>query len=355
MDIQSNNTFDPRLDNSYVQPFLFAIMNGMSHTIRVGVLRGGPSNEYDISLQTGGAVLSALRGPLAERYRAHDIFIDKAGNWHMDGMPVDRNDLASRIDVIFNALHGAYGEDGKVQHIFEVHGIPFSGSGSLASAVGMNKTLTKNAFKHHGLKTPHGKSIPVSSISENVEVVARELFQTFPIPAVVKPVSAGSSVGVSIVRTIAELVPALQEAAKHGDAVLIEEYIPGIEATVGVIEGFRGQELYALPAIEIRPKAKFFDYKAKYAGESEEIVPATFSTKIKEELADLARKAHRALGLRHYSRSDFIIHPRRGIYILETNSLPGLTEGSLVPKALRAVGSDTPELVEHLVRIVYPS
>jgi len=330
----------------------------MSNPIRVGVLRGGPNSEYEVSLATGGSVLSALRGPLADKYRAYDILIDKAGNWHIDGMPTDQYDIAHRFDVIFNALHGSYGEDGKVQQILETHGIKFTGSDSLASAVGMNKNLSKNVFKNNGLKTPVGREVPSIEINgkvggtgeaRGVEVVADELFRTFPMPAVVKPMSAGSSVGVSIVRTKAELVPALREAAKHGDSVLIEEYVPGIEATVAVIEGFRGQELYVLPVIEIRPKTAFFDYQAKYAGQSDEIVPATFSSKIKEELAVFAQKAHRALGLRHYSRSDFIISPRRGIYILEINSLPGLTEQSLVPKALRAVGSDTHELVDHLI------
>jgi D-alanine-D-alanine ligase len=267
--------------------------NPMSHPIRVGVMRGGPSAEYEVSLQTGGNVLAALRGPLAEKYKAQDIFIDRKGNWNIDGMPADPHDIAHRFDVIFNALHGAYGEDGKVQAILEAHGIPFTGSGSLASAVGMNKNLSKNAYKYHGLKTPHSREIPSSAILDNVldnaggklagaEIVARELFTTFPMPAVVKPVSAGSSVGISIVRTIADIAPALIIAAEHGDSVLIEEYIAGQEATVGVIEGFRGQDLYVLPVIEIRPKTSFFDYQAKYEGKSEEIVPGTFPIKIKE-------------------------------------------------------------------------
>jgi D-alanine-D-alanine ligase len=332
----------------------------MTHRIRVGVLRGGPSSEYEISLNTGGVVLAALRGPLADRYSPRDIFIDQTGKWHIDGMPVNQYDIAHRFDVIFNALHGSYGEDGKVQQMLEVHGIPFTGSGSLASAVGMNKNLSKNAFKSHGLKTPHSREIPSSAIIGDVQAVARELFTSFPMPAVIKPMSAGSSVGISIVRTIADIAPALTIAAKHGDSVIIEEYIAGREATVGVIEGFRGQELYVLPIIEIRPETAFFDYEAKYAGAQKggpaeateiEIVPATFTAKIKEELAGLAKKAHQALGLRHYSRSDFIISPRRGIYILETNTLPGLTQESLIPKALRAVGSDTHELVDHLLSL----
>jgi D-alanine-D-alanine ligase len=170
-------------------------------------------------------------------------------------------------------------------------------------------------------------------------------------PAVVKPTSSGSSVGVSLVKYYDELPAALGEAAKYDDSVIIEEYIPGIEATCGVVEGFRGQELYALPPVEIRPATEFFDYEAKYKGKSQEIVPATFSEKFKLEIEELARKIHRALGLRHYSRSDFIIHPRRGIYVLEVNTLPGLTEESLLPKALRAVGSDTNELIGHVLEL----
>ncbi len=323
----------------------------MNYRTRVGVLRGGPSSEYEVSLQTGGNVLKALREKFAEKYQVHDILIDKRGNWHIDGMPTIPADLVSRLDVIFNALHGSYGEDGTVQLIFEVHGVPCTGSKSLSSAVGMNKILSRKAFENHGIKIALGKEILSDDIRENVITVAHELFRSFPMPAVVKPVSAGSSVGISIARTQNELIEALKEASKHGPSILIEEYIFGTEVTVGVIEGFRGQELYVLPAVEIRPHNTFFDYQAKYAGMSEEIVPARLSYKIKGELSKLAQMAHQALGLRHYSRSDFIVSPRRGIYILETNTLPGLTSESLVPKALRAVGSDTHELVGHLIQL----
>ncbi len=323
----------------------------MNYRTRVGVLRGGPSSEYEVSLQTGGNVLKSLREKFADKYQAHDILIDKKGNWHIDGMPTIPADLISRLDVVFNALHGAYGEDGTVQLIFEVHGVPFTGSKSLPSAVGMNKILSRKAFESSGIRIPLGKEILSDEIREDVIKVAREIFHSFPIPVVVKPVSGGSSVGVSIAKNQDELIDALKEATRHGPSVLIEEYIAGTEVTVGVIEGFRGQELYVLPVVEIRPHSKFFDYQAKYAGMSEEIVPARLSHKIKDELSKLAQKAHNALGLRHYSRSDFILSPRRGIYILETNTLPGLTNESLVPKALRAVGSDTHELIDHLIEI----
>lgn len=321
------------------------------HLTRVGVLRGGPSTEYEISLNTGSAVLSALRKHFEHTYRPLDIFIDRHGQWHIEGVPLEPSALHTKIDVAFNALHGSYGEDGKVQALLEAHGIPCTGSDALSSAVGMNKILSKKVFAHHGIKSPYWREIDSREVKSDPDMVARELFATFLLPAVVKPVSSGSSVGVSIVRDFASLSPALLAAAVHGDTILVEEFIPGIEATCGVIEGFRGHELYALPPVEIRPHAGFFDYEAKYQGKSHEIVPATFAESIKKSLEELARMVHRALGLRHYSRSDFIIHPRRGIYVLEVNTLPGLTDESLIPKSLRAVGSDTHELIDHLIKL----
>lgn len=321
----------------------------MNHRLRVGVLRGGPSNEYEVSLNSGSAVLSALNKHFEDRYKPHDIFIDRAGTWHMEGLVIKPENVTHKVDVIVNALHGNYGEDGKIQSFLESHGIPFTGSGSLGSAIGMNKSLTKKILKDHGIKSPYGIEIPSNRIRDNVSSVRDELFRSFSMPAVVKPTSSGSSVGVSIVKYYDSLVPALEEAAKHSGSVLVEEFIPGIEATCGVIEGFRGSDLYALPPIEIRPQTHFFDYEAKYSGKSQEIVPATFSQKIKSAIEDITKKIHSALGLRHYSRSDFIIHPRRGIILLEVNTLPGLTNESLIPKSLRAIGSDTHEFVDHLI------
>ncbi|MEK7609512.1 MAG: D-alanine--D-alanine ligase [Patescibacteria group bacterium] len=321
----------------------------MTSQIRVGVLRGGPSNEYEVSLNSGATVLSVIRKHFDHKYQPRDVFIDRQGIWHIDGLQVLPKDLGTKIDVAFNALHGAYGEDGKVQALLEAHGIPFTGSGSLGSALGMNKILAKKIFADHGIKSPFSKEILSDVFNKNDEATARELFNTFILPAVVKPSSSGSSVGVSVVKSFGELMPALNLAAKHGEVIMIEEFIPGIEATCGVVEDFRGSKLYALPPVEIRPQGGFFDYEAKYHSKSEEIVPATFSESIKKSLEELAGKIHRALGLRHYSRSDFIIHPRRGVYVLEVNTLPGLTIESLLPKSLRAVGSDVHELVGHLI------
>ena len=326
----------------------------MSHKIRVGVLRGGPSNEYEVSLNSGASVLGALRKHFEDTYLPRDIFIDREGIWHMDGVAIEPDRALHQIDLAWNALHGAYGEDGKVQSFFEAHGVPITGSGSLASAVGMNKSLTKKILKDHGIKVAHGEEVASKRLNESesaADELTREFFQTLILPVVVKPNASGSSVGVSIVRDYRDLPAALREAAKHSDSVMIEQFIPGIEATCGVIEGFRGHELYALPPVEIRSSTGFFDYEAKYQGKSEEIVPATFADKTKKAIEELAQKIHRALGLRHYSRSDFIIHPRRGIYVLEVNTLPGMTGESLMPKALRAVGSDVHELVGHVLEL----
>ena len=148
------------------------------------------------------------------------------------------------------------------------------------------------------------------------------------------------------------LEAAIEKAFEHSESVLIEEFIDGIEATCGVIDGYRDHEHYPLPPIEIRPhKGSFFDFAAKYEGLSDEIVPGNFTAAEKKELEQLAIRAHKALGLRHYSRSDFIIHPKRGIFILETNTLPGLTEESLVPKALESVGASLEHFLDHILQL----
>jgi D-alanine-D-alanine ligase len=320
----------------------------MSHSdktkVRVGVLRGGPSSEYEVSLSTGGAVLQHL----GEHYHPVDILISRDGQWHMNGFVRDPHDVVKHIDVVFNALHGEYGEDGKVQQILERLGMPYTGSGPLASALGMNKVLSKKVFKDHGIKTPIHT---VVTREKDIHETAMQIFRTFPMPAVVKPVSAGSSVGVTIARDFKSLEEGIRKAAEHGDAILIEEYIKGKEATCGVLEDFRDEDVYSLLPIEIVPKKDFFDYSAKYAGESDKICPGNFTPEESAEIQRVAKLVHKALGLRHYSRTDFIVSPRRGIYVLEVNTQPGFTPESLFPKAVNAVGSNFPDLLHHLISL----
>ena len=324
----------------------------MSHIVRVGILRGGPSAQAEVSLRTGQAVAKSINEHLSDKYRPFDIVIDRNGNWTHEGNPISVTGLHSLVDVVFNALHGTYGEDGKIQSLLEWHKIPFTGSGSASSAIGMNKVMTKKILNSHGIKNPYAVVISSGEIQNEPESILRDLFNSFVMPAVVKPSASGSSVGVSIVRKFNDFYPALYNASAHSDEVIVEEYIKGIEATCGVIDHFRDQRYYALPPVEIRPASEFFDFNAKYGNETREIVPATFSSKIKREIEELSKKIHEIMGLRHYSRSDFIIHPKRGIYVLEVNTLPGLTEESLFPKALRSVGSDLHHFIEHLLERV---
>ncbi len=312
--------------------------------LNIAVLRGGPSSEYDVSLQSGQAVLAHLPD---HRYLAHDILIGRDGTWHRDGVPVHPEHALRRADVVFNALHGEYGEDGKLQQLLDRLRIPYTGSRSLPSAIAMNKAMSKEMFKKAGIKTPHSRLVRQE---EDVVTVAKNLFNTFPQPCVIKPTTAGSSVGVSIAQTLPELIDALSLAHRHGDA-LVEEWIAGKEATCGVIENFRGANIYALLPVEIVPKNTYFDYESKYGGQSQELCPGRFTPEEKKEIEHLARLAHEVLGLHHYSRADFIVSPRRGVYLLEVNTQPGLTRASLFPKSLEAVGVTFPDFLEHLISL----
>jgi D-alanine--D-alanine ligase len=315
--------------------------------IRVGVLRGGPSGEYDASLKTGAAVLAGLSTPQFEdKYQLHDIYISKDGTWHMQGVPVEPRHAVNHVDVFFNALHGAYGADGKVQKILDDYHAPYTGSGTLASAVSINKILSKNLFKNQGIKTPYHI---ILNNPYTIEQDALTIFRSFPMPAIIKPAFAGMPLAGIVARDFLSLEPAIREAFRHDDTVIVEEFIAGIPASVGVLEHFRGEDLYVLPPVEIR-----YRNDDSIAG-TEEIVPGNFTSEQKAELARLAQEVHRALGLRHYSHTDFIVAPRRGVYVLGVSSSPELTETSRMPKALNAVGATLPDFFDHLVTLAHES
>jgi D-alanine-D-alanine ligase len=312
----------------------------------VGVLRGGPSREHDVSLRSGAAILANLP---EEQYAVHDIYIDREGNWHDRGRPVLPERVLRQVDVVLNGMHGEYGEDGKVQKFLEIFGVPYAGSDSYGSYLAMHKLMSKMRAREAGLLTPEFRY--VENLNDS-ETSVNEIIRTFHQPVVIKPVGWGSSVGVSIVGGYAPVLSAVQKVFSDGaESVLVEEYIRGQEATVGVIERLRGEKLYALPTLEIiPPTGDFYSLDAKYSGKTKLICPGNFSRVIKEELGKLAKVIHRALGLRHYSRSDFIVTPS-GIYYLETNTLPGLTNESDIPAALKSVGISLQEFFAHLVNL----
>ena len=311
--------------------------------LRVGVVRGGPSSEYLVSLKTGENVLRHLN---TEKYIATDVLISPRGDWFMNGVRSDLANIAQHIDIAWNAMHGTFGEDGKVQKQFEAFGIPYTGSGVLASAVGMNKEIAKERFVEAGILVARGYTV---ANDEDLKAAAFRLFHDMHLPVIVKPVAGGSSVATKIVHSFDDLQHALFEASKYGD-ILIEEFIEGKEATVCVIDSVAIGEHFVLFPIEIvpPPKNEFFDYEAKYSGESKEICPGRFTLTTHSTLRDLATKAHQAIGARHYSRTDFIISPK-GIYALEINTLPGLTKESLMPKALKMGGIEFPQFLDHVI------
>ncbi len=320
----------------------------------VGVLRGGPSSEYEVSLKSGAAVLNALD---KEKYEPRDIFIDRGGQWHVHGVGVTPEKALLGTDVAFNIIHGEYGEDGSLHHVLDNLGVPYTGSDSSVSKLVFNKHQTREAAAKIGVQVPRGVVVRYPSRGrEDVEELALRLFRRFPQPAIVKPIIGGSSVGVTVAEDFHSLLAGLHRAFEVSpEQVLIEEYIRGREATVGVIDHFRGEKAYALMPVEIIPprEHKFFSYDAKYSGETTERVPGNFSHDQKQELMNIARAVHENLGLTHYSRSDFIVS-RRGIYFLEINNAAavGMTEDSLMPKAIRAVGSKLSEFVGHVVDLV---
>lgn len=313
---------------------------------RVAVLRGGPSEEYDVSLRTGENVLGALD---RELYEPLDVVITKAGEWLLQGRVRTPAEVIGHIDLGFIALHGVYGEDGTVQRLFDAAHVPYTGSGAFPSAVALNKAITKDRLANAGVRMAR-HMLASASARNNVRGLVDAISGLFGPKYVVKPVTGGSSIGTCIAENTEALYLALGKALAQYEQVLVEEFIAGKEATCGVINNFRNQPVYVLPAIEIVPpdSALFFDYEVKYDGSTKEICPGRFARHEKDEIERLARLAHETLELSQYSRSDFIVAPD-SIYFLEVNTLPGLTSESLMPKALEAVGCSYTQFINHLV------
>lgn len=312
----------------------------MLEGIRIGVLMGGPSAEREVSLKSGKAVLEALKSKNLEA-----VAIDIKGQ--------DRNYvkdllLSYDINLAFLALHGAFGEDGKMQAILEEMGIPYTGSGLRASELAMDKIASRKVFEAGGLNTP--KYCLLDKNHKNIRdfmALPQERGKAIPpdkiFPLVIKPASGGSSIGLSIVDKPHALREAIETAFKYDRRVIAEEYIEGREMTVGIFEDA------PLEAIEIKPKRRFFDYKAKYeSGETEYIVPAPVSLEIMRLLKETALKAHNLLGCSFFSRVDIILDKINKPFVLEVNTIPGFTATSLLPKAASARGIAFPELVVRI-------
>jgi D-alanine-D-alanine ligase len=315
----------------------------MNNKINVAVISGGPSAEHEVSIDSGKNITAALEK--SGQFKVRPITINKKGQWLLDDKAVSPLTCLRGVDVVFNALHGEFGEDGTIQGFLDTISISYTGAGLVASAVGMNKLLTKLLGIKAGIRMP-----------EYIFIEKKNGFNSLPFsyPVVIKPNSRGSSVGVSIVKNKKDLDQALRLAFKYDNQVLIEKFIPGREITVGVLENWQGRRHFVLPITEVRPNEKFdfFNYEAKYtAGASKEITPAKLPLNIKKQAEELAVKLFKIVGARHYSRVDMIYGNDNKVYVLEINTLPGMTKNSLVPQQAAAAGLPLDQLVEHLIKL----
>ena len=295
---------------------------------RVGVLMGGPSSEREISIKSGKAICRALE---ARKIDCVPVELMPGPNTNGYKESVAAKLALLNIDIAFIALHGEFGEDGAVQELLEKMHIPYTGSSSSASRVAMNKITAKEVFRANNIPIAKHEVLKKNMLAEGLDLKA--YFRILGPELVVKPSNGGSSIGLNIVDNEKDLKAAINDAFRYDDKLIIEEYIPGREITVGIIEN------RALPIVEIVPKRKFFDFLAKYEkGLTEYIVPADIETPLYEKCQDMGLKAHKALSARSFSRVDIILNREKGPVILEVNTIPGFTETSLLPKAAMAIG-----------------
>jgi len=307
--------------------------------LHIAVLMGGNSSERLVSLSTGKMILSALD---TERYTV--TAIDTQELLTPQGMSAL---FANRPDVAFIALHGKGGEDGSIQGMLELLQIPYTGSGVLSSALAMGKVMSKRLFRSAGLPVVEDVIVPRGLDLEGLpEILVRRLGGY---PVFVKPNAEGSTFGCALVNHENELESAIQNALKYDSLAILEKYIQGMEITAGIL-GNREEELTILPLIEIVPKSQFYDYESKYAdGGSEHIIPARLPQELTERAQEFARQCHLLLGCRGMSRTDFMVQNGE-IFILETNTIPGMTPTSLLPQAAAEAGIAFPELLDRLIQ-----
>lgn len=305
---------------------------------RVAVLMGGTSAEREVSLRSGEAVYQAL---LKAGYDAYAIDVDAT---------VGKLLLEDRPDAAFIALHGTMGEDGTIQGLLDILGIPYTGPGVLASALGINKLMTKKILCFEGIPTPPFVVVNQSETEKDGwPAVAEKVIGRLSLPVVVKPTTQGSTIGISFVHQEEQLAPALEQAFKYGPEVLIEKMIQGTEVTSSIM----GENSpLVLPLIEIFSVTGVYDYESKYTpGMSDHIIPPRIPEEYQERAKEACLKAYNALGCRGLSRIDCIIDKDGNPYVLEVNTAPGMTATSLFPDAARAVGIEFPELVSRLVEM----
>jgi D-alanine-D-alanine ligase len=302
------------------------------HMIRVGVLRGGPSAHYDASLASGAYVLRNLP---RDRYEPVDVFIDPEGSWHIGGRAITDDMLRERVDVLWNSLHGSYGEDGRVSQLFKKLSIPYVGSSPAVSAMAMHKRSFKEQVTALGIKTPRGayvESWGEDSAEETVRAVASAIARDFSPPWIIEPIARGNGLGPVRAKTRTELVAVLEDMHAQSIPVLVEEEVLGAHASVIVVPGFRGEATYA------------------FIPERIESIHARLRPHETKLFEDVARTLHNGLDLGPYSRMVGVLDNRGAVSVLSVETVPRTHENAELHQALAAVGSSFPELADHLIR-----
>lgn len=304
-------------------------MSHLNHDLHIALLLGGPGAEREVSLVSGKAVCEALQN---------------AGFTSVEQVDVHGPDfhLPEGTQLAYNVIHGTFGEDGALQQILEERGVPYTGAGSRSSAVCFDKILSKKIFLDAGVPTPRAEVLDCSG---------GIIMPTLPLPFVIKPPCEGSSVGVHIVRRQEEILPAMQEAVTHGPHILVEEFIQGRELTVGILDG------EALPVVHICPRSGFYDLSNKYpwmnmGGGTDYICPADLPEETTRRVQEAAMQAYRAAGVEVYGRVDVLLREGDDApFVLEINTIPGMTASSLLPKAARAAGWTYEALCEKIAEL----
>jgi D-alanine-D-alanine ligase len=338
--------------------------------INIAVLMGGRTAEHDISLKSGTMVVNHLD---RRRYNVKPVVISRGGRWYVprgylgprEWSPVHGRSsgqrflpvgealgrlLGDRVDCVFIAMHGPYGEDGTVQGMMEMLDLPYTGSDVCASSLAMDKVKAKEIYRCNRIPTPPALVLDAAEWGKNRKSHLGRIREAIGYPCFLKPVRLGSSVGLTICRDQAELLRKMPSSLRYGGRVLVEAYVEGRELTCAVLDTPGGKPAIALPPTEIIPQTRtWFDYHAKYTpGASREITPAPIGKALANRVQDIALRAHRALGCSGMSRTDMIV--RRGrLHVLETNTIPGMTDVSLLPQAASAAGLSFPKLLDRII------
>lgn len=305
--------------------------------MRIAVLYGGVSKERDVSLSSSKGIIAALKE------NGHDVVAIDFHPHKLDEV------IGLNVDLVFIGLHGKHGEDGCVQGLLDMLEIPYVGSGVLASSLAMDKFKAKQLFHAHNIPVARGERYRITKQTDVTKLV-EDIHDKFTTPFVIKPNREGSTLGLTIVQNNQETLEAIKRANKSDDYILVEDFIKGKELTVPVMGKMNEEQ--ALPIIEIIPKNNIYDYESKYAlGGSEHIIPARIKDVITEQIKAYAVQAHQVLGCEVYSRADFLLTPDGLPYILEVNTLPGMTPTSLFPDSAKKVNMSYVEMIEEFVRL----